>query len=70
MNLAQMRTLLPLAEQANGKVAPGFRPVQIKEGEPVLDNLTPFTFPDGYGRAVVTVVLDRHGNTIHTYRTL
>lgn len=66
MTLAQMRTLLPLVEEVAKELPPALSNPHIKEGEPVLDNLTPFS---AKARTQMFVwVLDYSGRIIHEYR--
>jgi hypothetical protein len=65
MNLAQMRTLLPLIEAVHTDRSPGWGSPQIEEGDSVLNNLTPFSTQ--CRNTVYVWVLDSKGTRVHEY---
>lgn len=67
MNLAQMKTLLPMVEESAATRPPGWGPPHIDESEPVLDDLTLFSFQDGRSARFKKVVLDSRGNVVREY---
>lgn len=66
MNLAQMRTLLPLIEAAVQSGPPAYSNPTITEGTPVLNNLAPFSITVAHRRGF-TWALNYRGDVIHSY---